>query len=69
MATLYGQLEETIYMHQPEGFLISGKEEMVCQLQKSIYGLKQAANRWDVEFKKFQIDFSFAIQARLVCLL
>ena len=44
-AFLYGQLKETIYMQQPEGFLITGNEEMVCQLQKPIYGLKQAANR------------------------
>ena len=58
-AFLYGQLEETIYMQQPEGFLLPGKEEMVCQLQKPIYGLKQAANRWNVEFNKFLIDFGF----------
>jgi hypothetical protein len=67
MATLYGQLEETIYMHQPEGFLISGKEEMVCQLQKSIYGLKQAANRWNVEFNKFLVDFGFVRSKHNLC--
>jgi len=34
------QLE--IYMKQPEGFEVSGKENLVCRLKKSLYGLKQA---------------------------
>ena len=37
---LYGELEETIYMRQPEGFIIEGKEDFVCKLNKSQYGLK-----------------------------
>ena len=39
-ALLNGSLEETIYMVQPEGFIINGQENKVCKLQKSIYGLK-----------------------------
>ena len=35
-------LVEDIYMSQPIGFEEVGKENMVCKLQKSIYGLKQA---------------------------
>ena len=42
-AFLFGELDEEIYMEQPEGFVVKGKEKKVCQLGKAIYGLKQAA--------------------------
>jgi hypothetical protein len=32
-------LDETIFMAQPEGFLVKGKEQMGCGLKKSIYRL------------------------------
>ena len=37
---LHGDLEEEIYMKQPEGFVVKGKKELVCKLKKPIYGLK-----------------------------
>nr|KYP62383.1 Retrovirus-related Pol polyprotein from transposon TNT 1-94 [Cajanus cajan] len=41
-AFLHGRLEENILMKQPEGFEVQGKEGYVCQLQRSLYGLKQS---------------------------
>jgi hypothetical protein len=40
---LNNDLQENVYMAQPEGFAIEGKEHMRCRLKKSIYGLKQAS--------------------------
>ncbi len=48
-AYLNGELEETIYMRQPEGFVQKGTESLVLQLRKSLYGLKQAGRTWNAK--------------------
>ncbi|GKA35122.1 ribonuclease H-like domain-containing protein [Tanacetum coccineum] len=42
----YGQLSETVYMHQPPGFVDTTHPDYVCHLQRSLYGLKQAPSAW-----------------------
>ena len=39
---LQGDLDEEIFMTQPEGFAIPSEEHLVCHLNKSLYGRKQA---------------------------
>ena len=41
---LNGDLSEEVYMSQPKEFKANGKENMVCRLKRSIYGLKQASH-------------------------
>jgi len=42
---LNGNLDEDIYMEQPEGFVKEGTRHISCKLKKSSYGLKQASKQ------------------------
>jgi hypothetical protein len=43
---LHGEVEQQVYIEQPQGFMIHGKESHVCKLKKALYGLKQAPRAW-----------------------
>lgn len=55
-AFLNGNLNEEIFMKQPKGFE-NGK--LVCRLNKSLYGLKQASRMWNERFHLFVTKIGF----------
>ena len=63
-AFLYGELNEEIYLQQPQGFEKFSKdgERLVCRLRKAIYGLKQAGRVWwkliDSELRRISFESS-----------
>ncbi|KAK4391658.1 Retrovirus-related Pol polyprotein from transposon RE2 [Sesamum angolense] len=60
-AFLYGDLNETVYMEQPPGYVAQGeKQRMVCKLKKAIYGLKQSPRAWFDKFSRIIGEFGFS---------
>ncbi|KAG8486720.1 hypothetical protein CXB51_020276 [Gossypium anomalum] len=53
------ELDEDIYMQQPKGFIVSEKEDYVCLLKKSLYGLKQSPRQWYKRFDSFMTSHDF----------
>jgi len=45
-AFLYGELDEEIYLEQPEGFRVPDLEHFVIRLKRALYSLKQAGLTW-----------------------
>ena len=56
---LNGDLEEKIYMLQPEGCITLGQENKVWKLNKSLYGLKQAPKQWHEKFYNALLENRF----------
>ena len=59
MAFLHSDLEEDIYMIQPEGFIIQGQKNLICKLKKSLYGIKQVLRQWYKKFDSFMHRIRF----------
>lgn len=51
-AFLHGDFEEEVYVSQPEGYAVKGKEQHVLKLSKALYGLRQAPRAWNVKLDK-----------------
>jgi hypothetical protein len=59
-AFLNGEVEQEVYIEQPEGFVIHGKESHVCKLKKALYGLKQAPRAWYGRIGSFLQSLGFS---------
>jgi hypothetical protein len=60
-AFLASELEEYLYMEQPEGFELYGEngELLVCLVRKSLYGFKQSARLWNRKLRRFLKKIGF----------
>jgi hypothetical protein len=58
-AFLNSDLDEVVYVEQPEGFEVPGKEDFVCLLNKALYGLKQSPRAWFQLIATVLADFDF----------
>ena len=58
-AFLNGELDEEIYMEQPEGFYASGKERKVFILVKSLYGLNDSCRSRVPDQQNLYLNYSY----------
>lgn len=58
-AFLNGELSEEVYVTQPEGFQLEGKEDKVYRLNTALYGLKQAPRAWYSKIDQYFIQQGF----------
>ena len=58
-AFLNGFLKEELYMMQPRGFVDPKGANKVCKLQRSIYGLVQASQSWNIRFDEVIKAYGF----------
>jgi hypothetical protein len=59
LASLNGDLNEEVYVHQPPGFAIPGKEGKVLCLRNVLYGFRQAPMAWNVKLDSTLKGMSF----------
>jgi hypothetical protein len=58
-AFLHGTLTETVYCSQPTGFVDDAHPDLVCRLNRSLYGLKQASRVWYSRFASYLASIGF----------
>ncbi|CAL8169320.1 unnamed protein product [Prunus armeniaca] len=58
-AFLNGELEEEVYVEQPQGYIEKGNEDKVCRLRKALYGLKQAPRAWNSKIDQYFCQSGF----------
>ncbi|GJY67871.1 zinc finger, CCHC-type containing protein [Tanacetum coccineum] len=64
---LNGDLDEEVYMNQPQGFIMPGNENKVCKLIKSLFGLKQAPKQWHQKFDEVVLSNSYLLNQADKC--
>jgi hypothetical protein len=57
---LHGDLEDEIYMQQPQGYEVKGKENLVCRLKKRLYGLNKYQRQWYLKFDRFMTEQGYS---------
>lgn len=60
-AFLHSDLDEEVYMKQPQGFEDPQHPNFVCRLKKSLYGLKQAPMAWNSKFTGYLPSLGFKV--------
>ena len=63
-----GDVDETIYMQQPDGYVHKEKEQLICKLNKSLYGLKESPRCWNKVFAEFMRSIGFNQSAADPCI-
>ena len=58
-AFLHGELKETVYVTQPEGFEKKGEENKVYRLEKALYGLRKAPRAWNNKLNAILCELKF----------
>ena len=66
-AFLYGEVDEEIYVDQPDGFEDEANPTKKCLLQKALYGTKQAARQWNSKLNDHLKDQGFKSNAADPC--
>ena len=65
---LNGFIKEELYMMQREGFVDPKGANKVCKLRRSIYGLVQASQSWNIRFDKLIKAYSFIQTSGEACI-
>jgi Reverse transcriptase (RNA-dependent DNA polymerase) len=54
-AYLHGVIQEKVWVEQPDGFKMLGKEHLPMRLKKALYGTKQGGNQWRKTLEEFMM--------------
>ncbi|GJS04532.1 zinc finger, CCHC-type containing protein, partial [Tanacetum coccineum] len=66
-AFLNGELDEEVYMNQPQSFIMPGNENKMCKLIKSLYGLKHAPKKWHQKFDEVVLSSGYLVNQADKC--
>ncbi|GKE94552.1 zinc finger, CCHC-type containing protein [Tanacetum coccineum] len=66
-AFLNEDLDEEVYMNQPQGFIMRGNENKMCKLIKSLYGLKHAPKQWHQKFDEVVLSNGYLLNQADKC--
>ena len=58
-AFLYGEIDQELFIHQPEEYVTEDSENYVCRLNKGLYGLKQSSRLWNKKIHRSLVNLLF----------